>query len=74
LVRQVGPLPAIRDVEPKRVLGLLSQDKKSIGGQVHWVIPERIGRVQIVSGVPEKIVAAAFRDTQSGTDAAERQA
>src|SRR5690348_13003195 len=64
LVRKVGPLPPIDDIEPRRVLGLLSQDKKSIGGRIQWVIPERIGRVQIVSGVPQKIVTAAFRDVQ----------
>lgn len=64
LVQRVGPLPRVDDIEPKRVLGLLSQDKKSIGGRIQWVVPVRIGRVQIVSDVSPAIVAAAFRDVQ----------
>jgi 3-dehydroquinate synthase len=74
LVGDVGPLPPIRDLEPQRVLGLLSQDKKSIGGRIHWVIPERIGRVQIVSDVPQKVAAAAFRDIQGISGTGERTA
>jgi len=64
LVRQVGPLPPIRGIEPQRVLPLLSQDKKAVGGRIQWVIPERIGRVQIVSNVPARLAAAALRDAQ----------
>ena len=64
LVQLVGPLPRIDDIAPRRVLGLLSQDKKSIGGRIQWVIPVRIGRVKIVSDVPPPMVASAFRDVQ----------
>jgi 3-dehydroquinate synthase len=64
LVRRVGPLPRISDLDPKRTLGLLSRDKKAIGGRIQWVVPERIGRVRIVSDVPQAVVAAAFRDVQ----------
>jgi 3-dehydroquinate synthase len=64
LVRQVGPLPAIEDLRATRVLKLLARDKKSIGSRLHWVIPERIGKVRIVSDVPRATVAAAFRDLQ----------
>jgi 3-dehydroquinate synthase len=64
LVWRVGPLPPIGDIKASSVLGLLSQDKKSIGGRIQWVIPVRIGRVRIVTGVPSAIVAAAFRDVQ----------
>jgi len=64
LVRQVGPLPRINDLDPKRVLGLLSRDKKAIGGRIQWVIPERIGRVRIVSDVRPAVAAAAFLDVQ----------
>lgn len=64
LVRQVGPLPHISDLDPKRVLELLSRDKKAIGGRIQWVIPERIGRVRIVSDVHPGVATAAFRDVQ----------
>ena len=64
LVLQVGPLPTISDLRASRVLELLARDKKSIGSRLHWVIPERIGKVRIVSDVPRPMVAAAFRDIQ----------
>ena len=64
LVRRVGPLPMIRDLNARRVLRLLARDKKSVGARLHWVIPESIGKIQIVSDVPPSAVAAAFRDIQ----------
>ncbi len=62
LVRQIGPLPSISDLRPARVLHLLGHDKKTVRGQVHWVVPERIGKVRIMSDVPLETAAAAFRD------------
>jgi 3-dehydroquinate synthase len=64
LVRQVGFLPPIDDVSPAEIIRLLPQDKKAVRGQIHWVIPERIGKVGIVTGVPLSAAAAAFRDVQ----------
>ena len=60
LVRRVGPLPSIRDLSPAKVLKLLPQDKKAIGGKIRWVLPERIGKVKIVADVPMKEVASAL--------------
>jgi len=64
LVRKVGPLPPIGDLDSARIADLLPQDKKSVRGQIHWVIPERVGKVRIVTGVPLSTAAAAFRDLQ----------
>jgi len=64
LVRKVGPLPPIDDLDWAQIVRLLPQDKKSIGGKIQWVIPERIGRVRIVTGVPLSTAAVAFRDLQ----------
>lgn len=64
LVRSLGPLPPIRDIPPARILGLLSQDKKTLAGTVQWVIPERIGKVRVVADIPGRIAAAALRDVQ----------
>lgn len=64
LVKRVGPLPSIRDLRTARVLRLLSKDKKTIGGRIHWIIPERIGKVRVIRDIPSALVARAFRDTQ----------
>ncbi len=64
LVRAVGPLPPVRNLEPSKILRLLPRDKKAVRGRIHWVVPERIGKVRIVSDVPLGVAAAAFRDLQ----------
>jgi len=66
LVRRVGPLPTIADLSARRIVALLPQDKKSVGGRIHWVIPERVGKVRIMDNVPMKLAAEAFRDVQTG--------
>lgn len=64
LVRRVGPLPPIRDLHGSDVVRLLAQDKKAVGGRIHWVIPERIGKVRITAEVAPKLAAEAFRALQ----------
>ena len=64
LLRRVGPLPSIQDLEPSKIMKLLPRDKKAIGGKIHWVLPERIGKVRVVTDVPPAIVAAAWREVQ----------
>jgi 3-dehydroquinate synthase len=64
LICRVGPLRPVCDLMPERVLSLLPRDKKAVGGRIHWVLPERIGKVRIVTDVPPRAVAAAFRDVQ----------
>ncbi len=64
LVRRTSPLPSISDLSPARIARLLLHDKKAHSGRVHWVLPERIGKMKIESEVPEKEVRAAFRDVQ----------
>ncbi len=66
LVRAVGPLPPIRGLREEKVLGLLPRDKKAVGGKIHWVLPEGIGKVRVTPDVPDGAVATAFRDVQRG--------
>ena len=65
LVDRVGPLPPVRDLDSQKIFDLLSRDKKAIGGRIHWVLPERIGKVLITADVPQAAAAAAFRDVQA---------
>lgn len=66
LVRAVGPLPGMAGVRAARVLGLLTRDKKAIGGKVLWILPEHIGKVRVTSDVSPDAVARAFREVQRG--------
>jgi 3-dehydroquinate synthase len=66
LVRAVGPLPELRGIKEERVLGLLTRDKKTVGGKIHWVLPEGIGKVRVTADVPNAAVATAFREVQRG--------
>jgi 3-dehydroquinate synthase len=65
LVRAVGPLPPLRGLKEEKVLGLLIRDKKAVGGKIHWVLPEGIGKVRVTSDVPDEAVAIAFREVRS---------
>jgi len=65
LVWRVGPLPSVRDVSAGAIVKLLPHDKKSVAGEIHWVIPERVGKVRIVTGIPLAEAESAWRDVQT---------
>ncbi|HEV2246120.1 MAG TPA: 3-dehydroquinate synthase [Terriglobia bacterium] len=64
LVRRIGPLPSIRDLAPAKISRLFPRDKKAVAGQIHWVVPEKIGRVKTVSDVPIEAAVEALRSVQ----------
>jgi 3-dehydroquinate synthase len=64
LVRRLGPLPPVRDLSSSKILRLLPQDKKTVGGNIQWVVPEKIGTVRVTTDVPRPAVAASLRDIQ----------
>ena len=49
-VRLCGPLPVARGLNERTITAALSRDKKMVGGQIQWVLLERIGKPRIVSG------------------------
>ncbi|HEY6291448.1 MAG TPA: 3-dehydroquinate synthase [Terriglobia bacterium] len=68
LIRRIGPLPSIRDVSPRTISRLLIHDKKAVAGEIHWVIPERIGKVRVVTGIPLATAEAVWRELQRSVD------
>ena len=64
LVRRVGPLPALRGLSAKKVAALLPRDKKAVGGEIYWVLPERVGKVRIQKGILPEAAARAFESLQ----------
>ena len=56
-----GPLPALDGLDPEHLATRLQGDKKTIQGRVHFVLPERIGHVQVTADVTEDLVLTAIR-------------
>jgi 3-dehydroquinate synthase len=50
-----GPLPPVV-CEVQDILGRLGADKKTVGGTVHFVLPQKIGTVKISADVPAQII------------------
>jgi len=49
-VRLCGQLPRADHLDTNQIIGALKHDKKSVGGQINWVLLEGIGRPRIVEG------------------------
>ena len=49
-VNLCGPLPRADNLDISRIIAALKHDKKSVGGQINWVLLEGIGRPRIVEG------------------------
>jgi 3-dehydroquinate synthase len=45
-----GPLPRADGLEIGSIMRLMQHDKKSVGGQIHWVLLDEIGSPRIVAG------------------------
>jgi 3-dehydroquinate synthase len=60
-VLNVGPLPKV-SVSSQKILRLLQTDKKTRNGAVHFVLPVRIGQVEIVNDVPARVVTSAVEE------------
>jgi 3-dehydroquinate synthase len=54
----LGPLPKMK-ARSSDILRLLQSDKKTRSGVVHFILPRAIGKVEVVSDVPERVVIGA---------------
>ena len=59
-----APLPRVT-ARSKSVARRLRADKKTVNGAVHFVLPVEIGRVEIVSDVPERAVLQAVDELRT---------
>jgi 3-dehydroquinate synthase len=60
-IRLYGPIPSLAGISAERLLARLASDKKTIQGKVHFVLPERIGDVRVVSGIADEPALAAIQ-------------
>jgi 3-dehydroquinate synthase len=54
-----GPIPPLSGIAAEALVARTLSDKKTIGGRVHFVLPDRIGHVIVRSGIAEDRVRAA---------------
>jgi len=56
-----GKLPRV-EARGRDIVRLLTRDKKTRNGVVHFVLPTTIGKVEVVNDVPEKVVIEAVNE------------
>ena len=62
-VQLCGPLPPAHDLDLNEILRALKRDKKSVAGQIHWILLEHIGRPRVIEGkeIPQRLLRASLR-------------
>lgn len=61
VVRMVGPLPAIDNIDPQKIVEAFQFDKKVVGRRPQWILLEGIGKPVIVPG--DQIPISAIKQT-----------
>jgi 3-dehydroquinate synthase len=63
-VRLCGPLPPAKDIDVDQVMRLIRTDKKSVTGQIKWILIEEIGKARIVDGseIDSRVLRTSLRD------------
>ena len=59
LLDHYGPIPSVAGVRAEALVCRLGGDKKTIGGKVHFVLPEKIGKTRVVADPDPALVRAA---------------
>jgi 3-dehydroquinate synthase len=61
LIAKMGPLPAIADVPVDEILEAITHDKKIVAGQLHYVLPTRVGACEVAPDVTRAEIERALR-------------
>ena len=61
LIAAYGPIPSLGAIAPASLAAHLAVDKKVRDGKLHFVLPRRIGEVEIVAGIAPREVIAVIR-------------
>jgi 3-dehydroquinate synthase len=64
-IQLYGPIPPLNGIRPENLLARLAQDKKTVRGKVHFVLPVRIGEAAVVSGLEEMAVLESIRSAMA---------
>src|SRR5580692_11740688 len=66
VIAKYGPIPPLNGITASSLAKRLVSDKKTIQGNVHFVLPTRIGEVTVVSGVDGHAVLEAIEAVLGG--------
>ena len=58
-----GPIPPADNLNRDRLLARLGQDKKTLAGKVHFVLPTSIGNVTVVPGIETAVIRQAITES-----------
>lgn len=56
VVLKYGPIPSLKGIDATRLASRLVSDKKTVQGKVHFVLPVKIGEVEVTSGVADDVI------------------
>jgi 3-dehydroquinate synthase len=59
----LGRLPEV-NISARKILARLQADKKTQDGVVHFVLPREIGKVEIASDVPDRVILDAIEEVR----------
>ncbi len=59
LIAAYGPIPELSGIDAARLVERTRGDKKTIGGHVHFVLPDKIGAVRVIRDPDTSLVQAA---------------
>jgi 3-dehydroquinate synthase len=60
VIASYGPIPSLHGISASNLAKRLVSDKKTIQGNVHFVLPVKIGEVTVVSGIDDRVVLASI--------------
>ena len=64
LIDKLGMVSRAKDCDVDIMFEAIFRDKKTINGKINWVLMDKIGKVSIISDVPDDIVKTAFNFIQ----------
>ena len=61
LISALGPLPSVRDLPGREIVGLVAHDKKVVKGTLHFIACTQLGATTTLTDVTEKELRAAVK-------------
>lgn len=67
LLEMYGPIPSLAGIRVENLLARLTSDKKTVGGKIHFVLPDSIGSARALSNIDPELVQAATEEALAAT-------